>query len=226
MKYSKYYTLLLLIFILFSTSAYSQKKKSTQLAQEKKELLTSATIQDLKLRLVGPGVISGRISDLAVDPNNHSIMYVAVASGGVWKTTNAGITFEPIFDDAGSFSIGCITMDPNNPHIIWVGTGENNSQRSVGYGDGIYKSLDDGKSWKNMGLKNSEHIGKIIVDPRNSNIIYAACQGPLWAKGGDRGLFKSTDGGNTWNAILKISDWTGVSDIAIDPRNPDIIYAT
>jgi len=96
----------------------------------------------------------------------------------------------------------------------------------VGYGDGIYKSLDDGKTWKNMGLKNSEHIGKIIVDPRNSNVVYAACQGPLWAKGGDRGLFKTTDGGNSWDAILKISDWTGVSDIAIDPRNPEIIYAT
>jgi len=226
MKYSKYYILLLLVLILFSTSAYSQKKKSTQPAQEKKELLTPTTIQDLKLRLVGPGVISGRISDLAVDPNNHSVIYVAVASGGVWKTTNAGITFEPIFDDAGAFSIGCITMDPNNSHIIWVGTGENNSQRSVGYGDGIYKSLDDGKTWKNMGLKNSEHIGKIIVDPRNSNVVYAACQGPLWAKGGDRGLFKTTDGGNSWDAILKISDWTGVSDIAIDPRNPEIIYAT
>lgn len=225
MKFAKYYLTILLL-LLLSIPAQSQRRKAAEQADEKKELLTSSTVQDLKLRLIGPGVISGRIIDFAVDKNNHSIIYVAVASGGVWKTTNAGITFEPIFDNEGSFSIGCITMDPNNPHTLWVGTGENNSQRSVGYGDGIYKSLDDGKTWKNMGLKNSEHIGKIIVDPRNSNVVYAACQGPLWSKGGDRGLYKTTDGGNTWDTVLYISEWTGVSDIAIDPRNPDIIYAT
>ena len=226
MKFLKYYIFTILILILFTSPTFSQKKKAAEKIEEKKELLTSTTVQDLKLRLIGPGVISGRIGDFAVDPNNHSIIYVAVASGGVWKTTNSGITFEPIFDNEGSFSIGCVTLDPNNSNIVWVGSGENNSQRSVGYGDGIYKSLDGGKTWNNMGLKNSEHIGKIIVDPRNSNVVYAAVQGPLWASGGDRGLYKTIDGGEKWEQVLKISDWTGVSDIAIDPRNPDVIYAT
>ncbi|HEX2224599.1 MAG TPA: glycosyl hydrolase, partial [Thermoanaerobaculia bacterium] len=188
--------------------------------------MTADTFKNLKLREVGPALTSGRIIDLAVHPEQKATWYVAVASGGVWKTINAGITWTPLFDDTGSYSVGCITMDPNNPMVLWVGSGENNSQRSVGYGDGVYKSTDGGKSWTNMGLKNSEHIGKILVDPRDSDVVYVAAQGPLWNAGGDRGLYKTTDGGKTWKPVLTISENTGISDIVFDPRDPDILYAT
>ena len=180
----------------------------------------------LTFRTLGPAVASGRISDIAVDPKHHATMFVAVASGGVWKTTNKGTTWTPVFDKQGSYSIGCITLDPNDSLVVWVGTGENNSQRSVGYGDGVYKSDDGGKTGENAGLKASEHIGKILVDPRDSNAVYVAAQGPLWSAGGDRGLYKTTDGGKSWKKILEISENTGVSDIVFDPRNPDVIYAT
>ncbi len=186
--------------------------------------LKSELVSGLKLRGIGPALMSGRIGDIAVDPVKRSTWYVAVSSGNVWKTTNAGTTFEPIFDKQGSYSIGCVTVDPSNHLTIWIGTGENNSQRSVGYGDGIYKSLDGGKSFENVGLKNSEHIGKIIVDPRDSDVVYVAAQGPLWSSGGDRGLYKTTDGGKTWNLALEISENTGVTDVHFDPRNPDVLY--
>ncbi|GLX83248.1 VPS10 domain-containing protein [Thalassotalea eurytherma] len=191
---------------------------------------TSATdaqiYANIPIRNLGPGVTGGRVSDFAVNPNNFSEYYVATSSGGLWKTTNAGTTWKPIFDNQASYSLGDVTLDPNNTNVVWVGSGENNSQRSVAYGDGIYKSVDAGKTWKNMGLKNSEHIGEILVDPRNSDVVYAASQGPLWSKGGDRGLFKTIDGGKTWENVLNISEHTGVSDIAFDPKNPDVIYAT
>ncbi len=187
--------------------------------------LTPETFLGLKFRPLGPALTSGRIIDFAVNPNDRTHYFVAVASGGVWVTHNAGITYQPVFDKEGSYSIGCVTLDPNNPHTVWVGTGENNSQRSVGYGDGVYKSLDGGKSWTNMGLEHSEHIGKILVDPRNSQVVYVAAQGPLWRSGGDRGLYKTTDGGKTWKRILYISENTGVSDLVFDPRNPDVLYA-
>ncbi len=193
--------------------------------EQTKDLFSSATFAGLKLRSLGPALMSGRIGDLAVDPSNPARYFVAVASGGVWKTENAGTTFEPVFDGEASYSIGCVTLDPNNPHVVWVGSGENNSQRSVSWGDGVYKSLDGGKTWKNMGLKKSEHIGMIRVDPRNSNVVYVAAQGPLWGPGGDRGLYKTTDGGATWERILHISEHTGVSEVHFDPRNPDVLYA-
>ncbi|OJJ17065.1 glycosyl hydrolase [marine bacterium AO1-C] len=188
--------------------------------------LKSSTVAGLKFRNIGPALFSGRVIDLAVNPNNFSEYYVAAASGGIWKTTNAGTTWKPIFDRYGSYSIGCITIDPNNPNVLWVGTGENNAQRSIAYGDGLYKSTDGGKTWKHVGLKTSEHIGKIVVDPRNSDVVYVTAQGPLWSTGGERGLYKTEDGGKTWKAILKISDKTGVSDLVMDPKNPDILYAT
>jgi photosystem II stability/assembly factor-like uncharacterized protein len=184
-----------------------------------------STFTGLALRGIGPAMPSGRVIDLAVHPRDKRVWYVAVASGGVWKTVNAGTTFEPIFDSEGSYSIGCVTIDPHNPLIVWVGSGENNSQRSVSYGDGVYKSVDGGKSWSNMGLAKSEHIGKIVVDPRDSNTVYVAAQGPLWAPGGDRGLYKTTDGGKTWKPLLTISENTGITDFVLDPRNPDTIYA-
>src|SRR5207245_2659332 len=130
-------------------------------------------------------------------PHNKHLYYAAVASGGVWKTSNAGTSWTPIFDDQGSYSIGCVAIDPKTPDIVWVGSGENNSQRSVGYGDGVYKSIDAGKSWKKVGLARSEHIGKVLLDPRDPSTVYVAAQGPLWNAGGDRGLYKSRDGGAT-----------------------------
>lgn len=158
-------------------------------------------------------------------PENENVWYVAVGSGGVWKTENAGTTWKPLFDNQAVYSTGCITIDPGNPHVIWLGTGENVGGRHVSFGDGIYKSEDDGVTWKNMGLPRSEHISKIIVHPDNSNVIWVAVQGPLWSKGGERGFYKSVDGGNTWKKTLGDNEWVGVTDIVVDPRNPDLIYA-
>jgi photosystem II stability/assembly factor-like uncharacterized protein len=179
----------------------------------------------LHIRNIGPSMISGRIQTIAVDPTNHSHFYIGAASGGVWRTWDGGVTFTPVFDDQGSYSIGYVALDPKNPNVVWVGTGENNSQRSVSYGDGVYRSDDDGHSWKKMGLEHSEHIARVLIDPRNSDTVYVAAQGPLWGGGGDRGLYKTTDGGKTWKAVLTISEHTGVSDVAFAPDNPDVIYA-
>jgi photosystem II stability/assembly factor-like uncharacterized protein len=183
------------------------------------------TFAGLELRPIGPALTSGRIIDLAVDPHDARVWYVATAGGGVWKTTNAGTSFNPIFDDQKSHSIGCVAVDPRDSLVVWVGSGENNSQRSVSMGDGVYKSIDGGRSWTNVGLGKSEHIGKISIDPRDSSVVYVAAQGPLWAPGGDRGLYKTTDGGKTWNAVLTISENTGVTDVVQDPSNPDVLYA-
>ncbi len=177
-----------------------------------------------KFRSIGPAFMSGRIADIAVHPEDENTWYLALGSGGVWKTENAGISWNPIFEKQKVFSIGCITIDPHNPHRVWVGSGENVGGRHIGYGDGIYLSEDDGKSWKNMGLSKSEHISKIIVHPNDPNTIWVAAQGPLWSKGGERGLYKSTDGGKTWNNKLDINEWTGVTDLVIDPRDPDVLY--
>jgi len=187
--------------------------------------MSAPTFTGLRLRSIGPAFTSGRVCSIAVDPTDHSRYLVGAASGGVWKTTNAGTTWVPVFDNEGSYSIGTIVLDPKNPLTVWVGTGENNSQRSVSYGDGVYRSDDGGRSWKNVGLKASERIGRIAIDPRNSDAVYIAAQGPLWGPGGDRGLFKTTDGGKTWKNILSISENTGVTDVVIDPNNPDTVYA-
>jgi photosystem II stability/assembly factor-like uncharacterized protein len=187
--------------------------------------LNEKTFAGLKLRAVGPALMSGRIADIALHPGKRSIWYVAVGSGGVWKTENAGTTWKPIFEDQGSYSIGCVTIDPHRPETIWVGTGENVSGRHVGYGDGVYRSLDGGESWTRMGLSDSQHIGMIRIDPRDSDVVYVAAQGPLWSAGGDRGLFKTTDGGATWEKILGGGDYTGVNEVHLDPRDPDLVYA-
>ncbi len=194
---------------------------------EKKEKtkFSTGTFSGISLRNIGPALMSGRIADVAIDPEQLNTWYVAVGSGNIWKTVNAGTTWTPIFDKYGSYSIGCVAIDPSNHDIIWVGTGENVGGRHVGYGDGVYKSLDGGKSFKNMGLKDSEHIAKVLVDPRNSDTVYVASQGPLWSSGGDRGLYKTTDGGKTWEQILSKGPYTGVTDVVFDPRNPDILYA-
>jgi len=198
---------------------------SVSIAQEEKAVLSDQSFAGFKLRSVGPAFTSGRIADIAIHPEDDNVWYVAVGSGGVWKTENAGTTWQPIFDRYSSYSTGCITIDPNNPHTIWLGTGENVGGRHVGYGDGIYRSMDGGKSWKNMGLKESQHISKIIVHPENSNVIWVAVQGPLWNKGDQRGLYKTTDGGKNWNKVLGDDGWTGATDIVMDPRDPDVLYA-
>ena len=182
-------------------------------------------VNGLTLRGIGPAVMGGRIADIAVSAQDPSTWYVAVGSGGLWKTENNGIVWNPVFENQPSYSIGAVTIDPNNSQIVWVGTGENVSGRHVGWGDGIYKSTDGGTTWNNMGLTKSEHIGKILVDPRNSDVVFVAAEGPLWASGGDRGLYKTSDGGKTWQLVLKIDENTGVTDIEFDPSNPDIIYA-
>ncbi|MCB0732891.1 MAG: glycosyl hydrolase, partial [Ignavibacteriae bacterium] len=138
----------------------------------------------------------------------------------------SGTTFEPVFDTCGSYSIGCLAIDPDNPNVVWAGTGENNHQRALGYGDGVYKTIDGGKSWKNMGLKESRQIGKIVIDPRNTNIVFVAAEGSVWGPGGERGLYKTIDGGITWKKVIDISKHTGVNNVIYDLRNPDIMYAT
>lgn len=207
-----------------NTPANAVKKKTAK-PENTGFKVDQSIVGGLRFRSLGPGVASGRISDIAVNPKDHNEYYVGVASGGLWKTTNAGTTFTPVFDHQPVYSIGALAIDPENPFIVWAGTGENNSQRNLAYGDGVYKSVDGGKSWKNMGLKNSEHIGKILIDPRDTRTVYVAAQGPVWGPGGDRGLYKTTDGGKTWKAVLTISENTGISDVVMDPQNPDVLYA-
>ena len=204
---------------------FAQTEKKQEAATDKNDPWKAETFKGLSFRSIGPAKTSGRVVDFAVNPNNTKEYYVAAASGGVWKTTNGGITYNPVFDGEGSYSIGCVRIDPNNPNVVWVGSGENNNQRSVAYGDGVYKSEDGGKSWKNMGLKKSEHTGMIVIDPKNSDIVYVAAYGPLWSAGGDRGIYKTTDGGKTWKQILNVSENTGFNEIHMDPRNSNVLYA-
>src|SRR4051812_3991369 len=186
--------------------------------------LTSAIVKGLPLRSIGPDITTGRISDVDIDPKNPNVWYVASASGGLFKTENRGNTFAPIFDEGGSFSLGAVKVDPKDSNVVWLGTGENNNQRSVAFGDGVYKSTDAGKTWNRMGLENSEHIQNILIDPRDSKVVYVTAIGPLWRGGGDRGLFKTTDGGATWKNILPGTENSGATDIVMDPKKPDTIY--
>ena len=172
-----------------------------------------SVLAGLKWRNIGPAFMSGRIADIAWHPEDLSVWYVAVGSGGVWKTSNAGVTWKPIFDEQSRYSIGNVTVDPSNPHVVWVGTGEDVGGRHVGFGDGIYRSDDGGQTWVNKGLKDSQHISTIIVHPENSDIVWVAVHGPLWSPGGDRGLFMTRDGGETWTKTLGGGPWTGVSDV-------------
>jgi len=219
MKKSALISCKLLIVLLFAFNlAFTQSKSN-------KGVLSTDLFTGLAFRSIGPALMSGRISDIAIHPENKNIWYVAVGSGGVWKTINSGTTWTPIFEDQGSYSIGCVSIDQGNPNVVWVGTGENVGGRHVGYGDGIYRSDDGGTTWKNMGLKTSEHISKIIIHPDNSNIVWVAAQGPLWTKGGERGIFKTSDGGNNWKQVLGDDEWVGATDIAMDPRDPGLLYA-
>ena len=195
-------------------------------AGQAQDRFNEQTLKGIELRSIGPGFVTGRIQDVQIDPKNPSVWYVASAFGGLWKTENRGVSFTPIFDQGPSFNLCCIVIDPKDSNVLWLGTGENTSQRSAHFGDGLYKSTDAGKTWKRVGLEHSEHIGKIQIDPRNSNVVYVSSQGPLWSSGGERGLYKTTDGGATWTRVLHISDDTGISDFEFQPGKPDVIYAT
>ena len=207
----------ILSFFIISNNSFSQEKK------EKEN--NNSVYTGLKFRSIGPALMSGRISDIIIHPKNENLWYVTAGSGGVWKTENSGTTWNPIFDSQKSYSIGCITMDPQNNNVLWVGTGENVGGRHVGYGDGIYKSENGGQTWSKKGLNNSEHISKIIIHPNNSDVLWVASQGPLWSKGGDRGVYKTVDGGKTWQRKLGDDKWIGATDLLIDSRNPDVLYA-
>ena len=169
--------------------------------------------------------MGGRIDDFAVVETNPNIIFVGTASGGVWKTTNNGTTWEPVFDKEGVSTIGDIAVAPSDPSIVWVGTGEPNNRQSSSWGDGVYKSLDAGKTWTRMGLGATHHIGRVLIHPRNPDVVYVAALGHLWGPNPERGVFKTVDGGKTWSQVLKINDDTGVSDIAMDPQSPDTLYA-
>jgi len=220
---------LLFVCLLLNPEVYAQKPEKAKAETVKVKgdtIITSNLVSGLKFRGIGPAWASGRIADFAVNPENKAEYYVAVASGNVWKTENNGTTWKPVFDNYGAYSIGVVVTDPNNFNTVWVGTGENNHQRALGYGDGVYKSTDGGKSFKNMGLKDSRQIGGIVIDPRNADVVLVACEGSAWGPGGERGLYRTTDGGKNWEKVLNISDNTGVNNVVMDPSDPDILYAT
>ena len=194
--------------------------------------LNADVFASLKVRNIGPTLVTGRVVDVEIDPKNPSIWYVASAFGGLWKTVEPRHHVRRSVPDrrigrSVRANLCCVVVDPKDSNVIWLGTGENNSQRSAHFGTGLYKSTDAGKTWKMVGLEKSEHIGKIAIDPRNSNAVCVAAQGPLFTEdgGGDRGLYKTTDGGATWTRSLFINATTGVTDVVFDPKNPDIMFA-
>lgn len=219
---------LVLCLLLALSPVFSQKKKQADKHDAKTEdtlSLEDISLSGLSFRSIGPAVTGGRVIDIEVNPNDHSEYFVASGHGSLWKTTNNGVTFSPAFDGQSSFAIGSVTMDPTNPNVVWVGTGENNAQANVIYGDGIYKSEDGGKTWENKGLKESQHIGGIVVDPNDPDIVLVAAYGPQRESGGERGVYRTQDGGETWEHVLNISEHTGCWQIHMDPRYLNIIYA-
>ena len=193
----------------------------------------SVLARALVFRSIGPALMGGRIADIAVAENPKSVrggrlgtvIYIAAASGGIFKSTNAGVSWTPVFDSVRTGSIGAVAVAPSNSDIVWVGTGEANNMRSSSWGTGVYKSNDGGKTWSGAMLPKSQHIGRIVVDPRDPNVVYVAAMGPLWSAGGERGLFKTTDGGKTWTNTKQISANTGFTELVMDPSNPDVLYA-
>lgn len=213
----------LLLFASFVLSA--QKTTGNAVKASPDDSLKNISLSGLSFRSIGPAITGGRIIDIAVNPKNNSEYFVASGHGSLWKTTNNGTTFSPVFDAQPSFAMGSVRYDPSNPNIVWAGTGENNGQTNAIYGDGIYRSEDGGRSWKNMGLQSSEHIGGIAIDPTNSNVVYASAYGSVRKEGGDRGIYKTTDGGKIWRRVLYISEYTGCYEVHMDPRNNMTLYA-
>lgn len=187
--------------------------------------IDESTLARAEWRAIGPAVMGGRIDDVAVDERNPSTIYVGAASGGLWKTTNAGTTWTPLFDAQPVSSIGDVALAPSNPDIVWVGTGEPNNRQSSTFGDGVYKSTDAGRTWTHMGLRDTQHIGRVIVDPTDPNVVYVGALGRLWGPNKERGVFKTTDGGRTWTHALFINEDTGVVDMVMDPGNRQVLYA-
>lgn len=218
--------ILLTLFVFLASSASLEARKKKKDEDSGADTLQSSTFSGLKWRGIGPAFTSGRIADFAVNPVNHSEYFVAVAAGHVWKTNNNGTTYKPIFDNHKAYAMGAIEIAPSNHNIVWLGTGENNHQRALGYGNGVYKSVDGGNSWELMGLDSSRQIGKIVIHPKNPEIVYVAAEGSAWGPGGHRGLYKTTDGGKNWKKVLEISENTGVNDVVLDPRDCNIMYAT
>jgi len=211
--------------LLAAASVIAQSACAQEPDEEEAGVMSSATFSEMALRNIGPAFMSGRIADIEIVQDDPATWYVGVGSGGVWKTVNAGTTWTPLFDDQTSYSIGAVSLDPSNSNTVWVGTGEDVGGRHMGFGDGVYRSRDGGTSWEHLGLENSEHISEILVHPDDPNTVWVAAQGPLWSSGGERGLFKTTDGGQTWRNVLSAGEWTGVTDLVMDPRDPDRLYA-
>src|SRR5256884_127161 len=192
-------------------------------------VIDSGTISGLGARNIGSAAMSGRISALAgyTDASGKVTLFVGAASGGVWKSTDGGTTFKPVFDEQPVQSIGAIALDPSNPKNVWVGSGESWTRNSVSIGDGIYKSTDAGETWTHVGLPDSERISRIIVDPRSADTVYACVPGKLWSDSAERGLYKTADGGRTWQLVLKGANLsTGCGSVALDPRAPDVLFAS
>lgn len=191
--------------------------------------LTDALFKNLKARTIGPAVMGGRVTSIAIDPRNPAMFYVGFGTGGIFKTGDNGVTFDPIFDKESTLSIGAIGIAPSDSDVVWAGTGEATDRNSAGWGNGVYRSTDGGGTWANVGLKESRTIGRIVVHPKNAETAYVAASGHLWVDGGERGLFKTTDAGRSWKAVLQAegpgATRTGCSDVVMDPANPEILYA-
>lgn len=190
--------------------------------------IPASAVSGVHWRSIGPASTGGRIADFAVAQvkGEPEVMYVGTASGGVFKSANAGVSWTPVFDHAGGMlSIGAVAVAPSNPSLVWVGTGEVDNRQSSSWGNGIFKSLDGGATWHNMGLAETRHIGKILVDPANPNIVYVAALGHLWGSNPERGVYKTTDGGQTWKKVLYKDDNTGATDLAMSPADPNLIFA-
>jgi len=203
----------LLIFVLLITQSFFSQDFSMDL------------VKNMKPRNIGPGGMSGRVTSIDVVHSNPDIMYVGTASGGLWKSTSGGIKWNPVFDNEVTASVGAVAIQQSNPSVIWVGTGEGNPRNSLNGGYGIYKSLDGGKHWISMGLEKTRHIHRIIIDPTNPNVVYVAAIGSPWGEHPERGIFKTTDGGQTWNKILFTNDKSGAADLIMDPTNPNKLIA-
>src|SRR5918994_320053 len=179
----------------------------------------------LEYRSIGPAIMGGRIADVEGIPGDANVVYVASASGGLWKTTNGGVTWKPIFERQGTISIGDIALAPSNHDVVWVGTGESNVRNSVSFGDGVYKSTDGGKTWQHVGLRDSERVSRILINPRNPDNVFVGALGHAFGANDERGVFVTSDGGRTWTKTLFIDNEHGVADMDIDPTNPNILYA-
>ena len=188
-------------------------------------LAAAQSFDELTFRSIGPAVMGGRIDAIAVIESEPSTLYVGTASGGLWKTVNNGTTWTSIFDGYATSSIGDVAVSASDPRIVWVGSGEANNRQSSSFGDGLYKSIDAGNTWAHQGLGDSGHIGKLVLDPANPERVFVAALGSLWSAGGERGVFRTLDGGRSWKQVLEIDENTGVSTLALDPTNANVLYA-